>query len=76
MKLIHIGKINSSKSTYFFLILLRASTYAVGYAITRQTSVVTIASAKLYNRVPKVLVLEKNPMKFANENCPCAFVNA
>ena len=76
MKFIHIGRINSKSNTYFFLNGPRASIYAVGYAIIRQTSVVTVASAKLYKSVPSVFVLAKNETKLPKVNCPCPLVKA
>ena len=46
------------------------------YVLSCQTKDVTAASAKLYSKVPKALVLVKKFVKFANENCPCPFVKA
>jgi hypothetical protein len=76
VKFIHMGNTNSISKTYFFLKLLLANIYAVGYASKRQTSVVVIASAKEYMSVPSVFVLAKKLIKFANENLPSPFVNA
>ena len=66
----------SKSKTYFFLKLLRARIYAVGYAIIRHTSVVTIAKAKLSKSVPRVLVLVKKSVKFLNVNLPSPLVKA
>ena len=68
VKLIHIGITNATKITLLCRILLRAKIYAIGYASSTQTQVVTTASAKLYASVPIVFGLVKNAARFCTVN--------
>ena len=76
VKLIHIGSTNIMTITDFLFISLLASIYAIGYASSRHTRVVTMASRKLYARVPMVFGLVKNPVRLSNVNLPSPLVKA
>ena len=61
-----MGRINKIRSTPLLFILLRAKTYASGYAIIKHAAVVTIAKPKLINSTLKLEFLPKKSIKFSN----------